>query len=83
MPPLNENNRGKTWYVLLVPFWGLRRNFLSPKGEGFPPSPTETLKDEAKLGNITLLYAARDTQHNNTVALKEFLTEDGPSEAAR
>ncbi len=43
----------------------------------------EKLKNEAEQGNITLLYAARDTQHNNAVALKEFLTEAGSSGAAR
>ena len=33
----------------------------------------ERLKEEARHGTITLLYAAKDTEHNNAVALKEFL----------
>ncbi len=32
----------------------------------------EPLLQEAQQGTITLLYSARDTQHNNAVALKEF-----------
>jgi hypothetical protein len=33
------------------------------------------LLQEAQLGTVTLLYSARDTQHNNAVALKEFLEQ--------
>ncbi|MDD5559230.1 DUF488 domain-containing protein [Candidatus Methylomirabilis sp.] len=29
--------------------------------------------DVARQGNVTLLYSARDTQHNNAVALKEYV----------
>lgn len=31
------------------------------------------LLEEARKGPITLLYSARDAEHNNAVALKEFL----------
>lgn len=31
------------------------------------------LADKAKSGTITLLYAARDTKHNEAVVLKQFL----------
>jgi uncharacterized protein YeaO (DUF488 family) len=31
------------------------------------------LRDKAKHGPVTLLYAARDEEHNNAVALKEWL----------
>ena len=31
------------------------------------------LLDEARKGTVTLLYAARDTEHNQAVALKSFL----------
>lgn len=30
----------------------------------------------AKKGTVTLVYAARDTEHNNAVALREFLLHD-------
>jgi uncharacterized protein YeaO (DUF488 family) len=29
----------------------------------------------AKKGNVTLVYGARDTEHNNAVALRNFLTK--------
>jgi uncharacterized protein YeaO (DUF488 family) len=31
--------------------------------------------EAARKGNLTLLYSARDTEHNNAVALKAFLEE--------
>lgn len=33
----------------------------------------ERLRVEAKKGNITLLYAAKDREHNNAVVLKEVI----------
>ncbi|GBC93397.1 hypothetical protein HRbin15_01888 [bacterium HR15] len=33
------------------------------------------LLQEAQAGTVTLLYSARDTQHNNAIALKEFLEQ--------
>jgi uncharacterized protein YeaO (DUF488 family) len=30
---------------------------------------------EARKGNVTLLYAARDTEHNNAIALQEFVQQ--------
>jgi uncharacterized protein YeaO (DUF488 family) len=33
----------------------------------------EKLRREAKEGMLTLVYAARDTEHNNAVVLKELL----------
>jgi len=31
------------------------------------------LRKEARAGSVTLVYGARDTEHNNAVALREFL----------
>lgn len=31
------------------------------------------LVNEARSGMVTLVYAARDEQHNNAIALKEYL----------
>jgi len=33
----------------------------------------EHIRSEAKRGDLTILYSARDIDHNNAVALKEFL----------
>jgi uncharacterized protein YeaO (DUF488 family) len=35
----------------------------------------QPLLDAAKQGNITLLYSAHDTEHNNAVVLKSYLEE--------
>jgi uncharacterized protein YeaO (DUF488 family) len=35
----------------------------------------QPLLDAAKQGNVTLLYGAHDTEHNNAVVLKAFLEE--------
>ena len=33
----------------------------------------ETLADEARRGNVTLVYAARDTERNSAVVVREAL----------
>lgn len=33
----------------------------------------ELISDKAKAGNVTLLFSAKDEEHNNAVVLKEFI----------
>jgi uncharacterized protein YeaO (DUF488 family) len=35
----------------------------------------ETITQQAKLGPVTLLYSAKDEQHNQAIALRGFLTK--------
>lgn len=37
------------------------------------PAAWQPLLDAARRGEVVLLYSARDTEHNNAVALKEYL----------
>ena len=37
------------------------------------PDAWKPILEAAKDGNVTLLYSARDTEHNSAVLLKEFL----------
>lgn len=37
------------------------------------PAAVETLRRQAKSKRVTLLFSARDTEHNNAVALKNYL----------
>ena len=37
------------------------------------PGAWKPLLEAARQGNITLLYSARDTEHNNAIVLKSFL----------
>lgn len=39
------------------------------------PEAWHPILDAAKEGNVTLLYSARDTEHNSAVLLKAFLEE--------
>ena len=37
------------------------------------PDAVKSIRDAARRRNVTLLYSARDTEHNNAVALAEYL----------
>jgi len=50
-----------------------RRRYLAELAEN--PSAWQGLLDAAKTGNITLLYSARDTEHNSALLLKSYLEE--------
>ena len=39
------------------------------------PAAWQPLLDAARQGNITLLYSAHDTKHNNAISLKSYLEE--------
>jgi uncharacterized protein YeaO (DUF488 family) len=39
------------------------------------PNAWEPIRGAARSGNVTLLYSARDTEHNSAVVLKAFLEE--------
>ena len=47
-----------------------RRYFAELKKK---PEALKPLKEAAKEGDVTLLYGAKDTEHNNAVALKGYL----------
>ena len=50
-----------------------RRYFAELEGSGEALQP---LREAARRGNVTLLYSARDIEHNNAVALKQFLEQE-------
>ncbi|MGA2050659.1 MAG: DUF488 domain-containing protein [Terracidiphilus sp.] len=37
------------------------------------PDALQPILDAARKGEVTLLYSSRDTEHNNAIALKEYL----------
>ena len=39
------------------------------------PNAWKPILEAAKRGNVTLLYSARDTEHNSAILLKAFLDE--------
>jgi uncharacterized protein YeaO (DUF488 family) len=40
------------------------------------PAQVARLADQAERGKLTLLYAARDSAHNNAVVLKDYLCRE-------
>jgi len=51
-----------------------RRYFKELEANG---ASLEPILSAARRGRVTLLYSARDTEHNNAVALKEYLEKRG------
>ncbi len=41
------------------------------------PAAWQPILDAAKQGPVTLLFSSHDTEHNNVVALRAFLLEQG------
>jgi uncharacterized protein YeaO (DUF488 family) len=41
------------------------------------PEACEQIRSAARHGRVTLVYSAHDTEHNNAVALKEYLETHG------
>jgi uncharacterized protein YeaO (DUF488 family) len=77
----------KAWLKDVAPSPGLRKWFSHDpaKWQEFQrryraeltanPDAWQPILEEAKQGNVTLLYSARDTEHNSAVLLKEFLED--------
>ena len=49
-----------------------RRYFIELKGN---PASWRPISEAASFGNVTLIYSSYDSEHNNAVALKEFLNQ--------
>ena len=75
------------WLKAVAPSDGLRRWFAhdAAKWDEFQQryraelqadsGAWKPLLEVARQGNVTLLYSARDTEHNNAIVLKDFLEE--------
>ena len=82
-----ENLKMNSWLKEVAPSSDLRRWFGHDpaKWDEFQrryraeldtnPSAWKPLLESLKQGNVTLLYSARDTEHNNAVVLKSYLEE--------
>ena len=76
-----------TWLKDVAPSDGLRRWFghEPKKWNGFRdryfaeleanPQTWESLAKAARRGRVTLIYSSRDTEHNNAVALRNYLED--------
>jgi uncharacterized protein YeaO (DUF488 family) len=82
-----ENLIMDAWLKEVAPSEGLRRWFGHDpaKWDEFQrryqaelvvnPSAWKPLLDASRRGNVTLLYSARDTEHNSAIVLKSYLEE--------
>lgn len=52
-----------------------RRKYFVELGRA--PEAWAPIRDAARRANVTLLYSSHDTEHNNAVALKEFIEHQG------
>jgi uncharacterized protein YeaO (DUF488 family) len=65
----------RRWYGHDVARWpAFRKRYEEELGQPERAEAVDQLKALAKAGPLTLLYAARDTEHNNAVVLKDVLT---------
>lgn len=82
-----EEFKMKAWLKDVAPSPGLRKWYSHDvtKWEEFQkryrkelqenPNAWQPILDAAQNGNVTLLYSARDVEHNSALVLKEFLEE--------
>jgi uncharacterized protein YeaO (DUF488 family) len=68
----------RKWYGHEVAKWPEFRTRYTAELEA-DPDAWQPLLDAAGEGTITLVYAARDTEHNSALVLRDFLTERLPS----
>ncbi len=62
----------RRWYSHDPAKWGeFRKRYFAELDAAAPT--WQPLVEAAREGNVTLLYSARDTEHNNALALKEYL----------
>jgi len=69
---VSPSNELRSWFGHDPAKWKefRRRYFAELNGQ---PGNWETLLEAARQKDITLVYSARDTEHNNAVALKSYL----------
>lgn len=64
----------RTWYHHDLEQWNeFRRRYFTELEQN--PAAWSTLVEAARRSTVTLLYSARNTEHNNAAALKEFLDQ--------
>lgn len=66
----------RTWFGHDPKKWEeFRRRYEAELATGETQEALSTLRDLARQGPLTLVFAARDTQHTNAVVLRELLSQ--------
>jgi uncharacterized protein YeaO (DUF488 family) len=63
----------RKWYGHDIAKWEEFKNRYRKELKQADPEQLEHLRQKAKEGKVTFVYAAKDEQHNSAVVLKEFL----------
>ncbi len=62
----------RKWYAYDPSKWReFKRKYFAELNR--QPEAWKLVLEAARRGNVTLLYSARDTEHNSAIALKEYL----------
>jgi len=72
----------RKWFQHDPAKWRAFRQRYFRELEGHPDA-WEPILERSRRGPITLVYSSHDTEHNNAVALKEFLESKGNRRVAR
>jgi uncharacterized protein YeaO (DUF488 family) len=72
LPDVGPSHELRKWFAHDPEKWDeFRRRYFAELDDD--PEVWQPLADAAAAGDITLLYSSRDTEHNNAVALREYL----------
>jgi uncharacterized protein YeaO (DUF488 family) len=72
LPEVGPSTELRRWFGHEPPKWAeFRRRYFDELDRH--PEAWRPLRDSAAAGDITLLYSSRDVEHNNAVALRDFL----------
>jgi uncharacterized protein YeaO (DUF488 family) len=69
------SNELRKWFSHDPAKWTKFRNRYKKELKG-KPDLLNQLREESKKGDVTLLFSAKNTEHNNAVVLKELLSKD-------
>ena len=78
LPEVGPSTELRKWFGHDPDRWDefRRRYFAELDGR---PEAWRVLADAAASGDVVLLYSSRDTEHNNAVALREYLSAQRPT----
>jgi uncharacterized protein YeaO (DUF488 family) len=73
LPEVGPSHELRRWFGHDPQRWDeFRRRYFAELDER--PEAWRPLRDAAAAGDVTLVFSSRDVEHNNAVALREYLT---------
>jgi len=76
MREISPSNELRNWYSHEPEKWAeFKKRYKGELSEPEKRTFLQRIREKANKGAVTLVYAAKDTEHNNAVVLKEVLNE--------